>query len=198
MTTDNNNNNAYFDRVHENNLTACNYFWEQLSFLQDYQAMKRLKDCRFPLNDSLTGAITISPIGSGAFIKITLTSHNGISWISPQTDIHTPAIDICKGSPFWEAEDGLHWHLQSPFSAAHDLSHALTIHNADDRIDGIHQHTDKFLLWQYTDAFQIIQAGALFETVYQNVSEGGLMNINDFTRRYYYNIGLALRHIYGI
>ena len=165
---------TYFDHVHENNLAACNYFWEQLNCLQDYQAVKRLRDCRFPLNESLTGALNVEPIGSGTkFIKITLTSHNGVAWNSPQTDICTRAIEICKGAPLWEAEDGLRWHLQSPFFAAHDISHSLTCHNADDRLDGIHQNTSKFLLWQHTDAFQIVAAGALFETIYQNVSEGG-------------------------
>lgn len=196
------NNITCLEKYHENNIAACNYFWAQLNCLQDYQDyqdVKRWKDCRFPLNETMTGAINIEPIGSGTkFIKITLTSHKGISWGAPQTDIHTRAIEICKGVPLWEAEDRSRWHLQSPFFAAHALSHALTIHNADDRIDGIHQHTDKFLLWQYSDVFQIIQAGALFETIYQNVSEGGLMGIDDFTRRYYYNISHALKLIYGI
>ena len=194
------NNNAYFEHLHENNIAACNYFWAQLNCLQEYQDVKRRKDCRFPLSDSCTGAINIEGIHDPYLpVKITLTSHKGISWTAPKTAVNTPEIIVSRTSPLWKDYDGaIRWAQQSPFFAAYDILHALTIHNADDRIDGIHQHTDKFLLWQYSDAFQIIQAGALFETVYQNVSKGRLMNINDFTRRYYYNIGLTLKEIYGI
>jgi hypothetical protein len=190
---------TYHEHRDRNIIASLNYYWVHLNALHDDQQRHKERAVTFPLSNFRKAFINIQDVPGTNNADVEIRLGSCIFFSDDNVIFPTPAITVTKGA-HWEDDKhrGRIWAKHSPHQAHYEIDNALVANACAHRITAIHTYTDKFSLWECIDAFCIVQDGALFETILQNACENYHMGIDDFVQRYYYNIRLALKSIYGI